>query len=300
MLPSTSALRALDAVARLGSVTRAAAELNITRSAISHQLRFLERELGFVLIERDGRGVVLTPRGESYAREVRKALQTLSDARARSADAALSGRLVISCAPGFASFWLCAEIGAFQNAHPQARISVVTPKRFDDVSAADIDIFIAFGRGEWSGKWYELLANLHETPVCSPTLINACGGLSEPNDLARVTLLHLADHSDWTEWLMAAGADEVDPAQGIVFSDMHLVIAAALAGQGIAIGDPIIAGGALAAGRLVRPFSLAVRAPNSYYLVADRGRLRQPLVKAFRSWIADRLAAAEGDQKYRD
>jgi len=291
MLPSTSALRALDAVARLGSVTRAAAELNITRSAVSHQLRFLERELGFALVERDGRGVVLTPRGESYAREVRKALQTLSDAKARSADAALSGRLVVSCAPGFASFWLCAEIGAFQEAHPQARISVVTPNRFDDVSAPDIDIFIAFGKGGWDGKWYELLANLHETPVCSPALINACGGLPEPNDIAKLTLLHLADHSDWTQWLLAAGADEVDPAQGIVFSDMHLVIAAALAGQGIAIGDPIIAGGALSAGRLVRPFALAIRAPNSYYLVADRGRLRQPLVKAFRHWIAARLAA---------
>lgn len=292
-LPSTSALRALDAVARLGSVTRAAAELNITRSAISHQLRFLERELGFAVIERDGRGVALTPRGESYAREVRKALQTLSDARAKSADAALSGRLVISCAPGFASFWLCAEIGAFQNAHPQARITIVTPKRFDDVSAPDIDIFIAFGKSEWSGKWYELLTNLHETPVCSPALINACGGLTEPDDIAKVTLLHLADHSDWTNWLMAAGADEVDPAQGIVFSDMHLVIAAALAGQGIAIGDPIIAGGALSAGRLMRPFALAIRAPNSYYLVADRGRLRQPLVKAFRSWITTRLAEAD-------
>ncbi|MBA4098394.1 MAG: transcriptional regulator [Rhodospirillum sp.] len=292
-LPSTSALRALDAVARLGSVTRAAAELNITRSAISHQLRFLEQELGFALVERDGRGVALTPRGESYAREVRKALQTLSDARARSADAALSGRLVISCAPGFASFWLCAEIGEFQKAHRQARISIVTPKRIDDVSAAGVDIYIAFGQREWGGKWYELLANLHETPVCSPTLINASGGLAEPNDLAKVTLLHLGDHSDWTQWLSAAEADEVDPAQGIVFSDMHLVIAAALAGQGVAIGDPIIAGGALSAGRLVRPFALAVRADSSYYLVADRGRLKQPLVKAFRSWIKGRLAAAE-------
>jgi len=270
--------------------------LNLTRSAVSHQLRFLENELGFVLIEREGRGVILTSRGEAYAREVRKALQTLSDARIRSADAALTGRLVISCAPGFASFWLCAEIGAFQAAHPQARISVVTPKRFDDVSAAGIDVFIAFGRDEWGGKWFEMLASLHNTPVCSPTLIYACGGLAEPNDIAKATLLHLSDHGDWTQWLMAAGAHDVDPAQGIVFSDMHLVIAAALAGQGVAIGDPIIAGGALSAGRLVRPFGLAIRAPNSYYLVADRGRLRQPLVKAFRTWITARLAEAGAEE----
>ena len=178
-------------MARLGSVTRAAAELNITRSAVSHQLRFLEQELGFALIERDGRGVALTPRGESYAREVRKALQTLSDARARSADAALSGRLVISCAPGFASFWLCAEIGEFQKAHRQARISVVTPKRYRRCERGGHRHLHRLRPREWGGKWYELLANLHETPVCSPTLINACGGLAEPNDLAKVTLLHL-------------------------------------------------------------------------------------------------------------
>jgi LysR family glycine cleavage system transcriptional activator len=290
-------LRAFDAVARLGSVTRAAQELNLTRSAVSHQLRFLEDELGFALIEREGRGVILTSRGEAYAREVRKALQTLSDARIRSADSALTGRLVISCAPGFASFWLCAEIGAFQSQHPQARISVVTPKRFDDVSAAGIDVFIAFGRDEWGGKWFEMLASLHNTPVCSPSLINACGGLAEPNDIAKATLLHLSDHGDWTQWLMAAGAHDVDPAQGIVFSDMHLVIAAALAGQGIAIGDPIIAGGALSAGRLVRPFPLAIRAPSSYYLVTDRGRMKQPLVRAFRAWIKSRLAATAANQE---
>ncbi len=287
-------MRAFDAVARLGSVTRAAQELNLTRSAVSHQLRFLEDEVGFALIEREGRGVVLTARGEAYAREVRKALQTLTEARARSADASLTGRLVISCAPGFASFWLCGEIGDFHAAHPQARISVVTPKRFDDVNATGIDIFIAFGRDEWGGKWFEELASPYHTPVCSPTLINACGGLADPNDIAKVTLLHLADHGDWTQWLMAAGAHDVDPAQGIVFSDMHLVIAAALAGQGIAIGDPIIAGGALSAGRLVRPFALAHRAPSSYYLVADRGRLKQPLVRAFRAWIKGRLAATAG------
>ncbi len=260
-------------------------------------MRFLEAELGFSLIEREGRGVILTSRGEAYAREVRKALQTLSDARIRSADSALTGRLVISCAPGFASFWLCAEIGAFQSQHPQARISVVTPKRFDDVSAAGIDVFIAFGRDEWGGKWFEMLASLHNTPVCSPTLINACGGLAEPNDIAKATLLHLSDHGDWTQWLMAAGAHDVDPAQGIVFSDMHLVIAAALAGQGIALGDPIIAGGALSAGRLVRPFPLAIRSPSSYYLVADRGRMKQPLVRAFRAWIKTQLAATAASQE---
>jgi LysR family glycine cleavage system transcriptional activator len=127
-------------------------------------------------------------------------------------------------------------------------------------------------------------------------LINACGGLAEPNDIAKATLLHLSDHGDWTQWLMAAGAHDVDPAQGIVFSDMHLVIAAALAGQGIAIGDPIIAGGALSAGRLVRPFPLAIRAPSSYYLVADRGRMKQPLVRAFRAWIKSRLAATANQE----
>lgn len=110
-LPSIKALRALEAVGRLGSVRRAAEELHLTRSAVSHQLRFLEAELGFPLTEREGRGVLLTPRGERYAREVRAALRALARAGEQTAEADLAGKLTVSCTPGFATYWLCPNVG---------------------------------------------------------------------------------------------------------------------------------------------------------------------------------------------
>ncbi len=110
-VPSTQALRALVSFARHGTVWQAAEELNLTRSAVSHQLRMLERDLDFQMLNRTGTRVELTAQGADYAREVRQALLNISGAATRHSDRSLVGRLTISCAPGFASSWLCHRIG---------------------------------------------------------------------------------------------------------------------------------------------------------------------------------------------
>ena len=117
--PSMTALRVLDAVARLGSLSAAASELSLTRSAVSHQLRSLEECLGTALIEKSGRGIVLTYRGEYFARETQRALGILNEARRFTDAQEIAGRLCVSCTPGFATYWLCHQIGKFQRAHPQ-------------------------------------------------------------------------------------------------------------------------------------------------------------------------------------
>ena len=288
-VPSMGALRALEAVARLGSVSKAAIEIGLTRSAISHQLRFLEEQVGFALTIKAGRGIQLTPQGELYARDVRRALALLSEAPGRSSESGLMGRLRISCAPGFGTFWLSAHVGDFRAAYPLLKLEIVTPKRFDDVSERGIDIFIAFGNGVWSGRLVEPLIDLHFSPVCSPALLNSVGGLNDVSDIAKLPLLHLSDTNDWLRWLSIAGGEAIDAGEGIVFSDMHLLISAALAGQGIAMGDAITAGEALASGRLVRPFAMTIRSPSSYYLVTDRRRGATAPVTAFRDWVKARL-----------
>lgn len=289
-LPSMKALRALEAVGRLGSVREAADELNLTRSAVSHQLRFLEEDLGFALTERDGRGIVLTVRGERYAREVRGALRTLALAHAHTAETELAGRLTISCTPGFATYWLCPNIGRFNGDHPNINLSIVSPQRLDDVTAPGVDIFIAYGQGDWRDMWVEPLTQLQFSPVCSPTLLQQ--GLREPRDLVRFPLLHLKDESDWVRWLAATHVAGVDPRRGIAFSDMNLTLSAAIAGQGVAMGDTIISGSALAAGMLVQPFSQTIPAPAAYYIVADPTLVEGPLAKAFLTWLRSQLAAS--------
>jgi LysR family glycine cleavage system transcriptional activator len=296
-IPSTQALRALDSFARHGSVWRAAEELHLTRSAVSHQLRLLERDLGFELLGRVGKGVALTARGRRYAHDVHKALAALGEAGAQYRDGGIGGSFRISCTPGFASLWLCTHIAEFQEMYRDVSLSIMTPRRLDDVSSPDVDAFIAFGDGNWPNRSVELLCDVRFTPLCSPSLLNRVGGLSKPADVLRANLLHLNDIEDWARWLSLTKVEMADPASGIFFSDMNLVFSAAIAGQGIAMGDELTGQKALSEGRLVRPFDIAVRASSSYYLVADLAKSDHPVLPAFSEWLRSSIANAAPDMQ---
>jgi LysR family glycine cleavage system transcriptional activator len=288
-VPSTQALRALDAFARHGSVWRAAEELRLTRSAVSHQLRYLEQDLGFDLLKRAGKGVLLTPQGQRYAADVRRALTLLGDAAVQYGDKGIRGSLTVSCTPGFASLWLCNHVGEFKQLYPDVTLRIVTPPRLDDVGNPEVDAFIAYGNGAWPKCEVELLSEVEFTPLCSPVLLNRVGGLNEPVDVFRTLLLHLDDEDDWTRWLAAAGVAPSNLRQSVIFSDMNLVLAAATAGQGIAMGDELTCRQALDTGRLVRPFDLAIRSSQAYYLVIGPHRVANPAALAFSDWLKSKL-----------
>lgn len=291
-VPSTQALRALDAFARHGSVWRAADELHLTRSAVSHQLRLLERDLGFDLLKKVGKGVALTPRGLHYASDVRKALTVLGDAGARHAGNGIGGSFAVSCTPGFASLFLCIHIGEFQRRYPDVTLKVLTPQRLDDVSNPEADAFIAFGVGNWPNRSVELLCDVSFVPLCSPALLNRVGGFARPADVLRANLLHLGDTEDWARWLALSKVENPDPQKGIFFSDMNLIFSAAIAGQGIAMGDELTSSRALSEGRLVRPFDIAIKSPRSYFLVTEHAKESHPVLDAFRSWLRAKLTEA--------
>lgn len=288
-LPSIQALRAIEALARHGSVWRAAEELSLTRSAVSHQLRFLEQDLGFDLLKRAGKGVTLTPQGRRYAADVRRALTLIGDAAVQYGDKGIRGSLTVSCTPGFASFWLCTHVGEFKQLYPDVALRIVTPARLDDVNAPEVDAFIAFGNGDWSRRSVELLSTVEFTPLCSPVLLNQIGTLGEPADVFRAVLLHLDDHDDWTRWFAAADVAPSNLDQGVIFSDMNLVLAAASAAQGIAMGDELSCRQALDTGRLVRLFDVAIRSSRSYYFVTEHHRTGNPAIQALSDWLKSRL-----------
>lgn len=284
-IPSTQALRALEAFARHGTVWQAAEEMCLTRSAVSHQLRLLERDLGFALTARSGTRIELTPQGTAFAEDVRRALATISGSARRQAGRGLTGSLTVSCTPGFASAWLSPKIGRFARAAPDVDLSVVTPLRLDDVANPDVDVFVSFGYEPRAGLRSELLREVEFTPLCSPTLMNAYGGLSSPEDLLRAPLLHITDYEDWVRWFTVAGLPVVAARRGIRFTDMNLVYAAAYASQGIAMGDEFICKDALASGLLVRPFDGAISSPASYQLVLREEKADDPAVAAFCAWL---------------
>ena len=284
-VPSTQALRALESFARHGTVWQAAEELNLTRSAISHQLRMIERDLDFPMLNRIGTRVELTPQGRAYAEDIRQALRSIAGSAARNTRRGIAGSLTVSSAPGFAASWLCNRLGRFTSAYPDVALSIVTPRRLGEVKNPNVDVFITYGDGDFPGMQVEHILDVVSTPVCSPTMVNRLGGMPDPIDVTRLGLLHLADHKDWAAWFAEVGLDPALAASGVVFSDMHLVYAAALSGQGIAMGDMVLSAAAMTGGRLVRPFEQAIRLPRAYYMAVPLAMSENPVVVAFRNWL---------------
>ena len=284
-VPSTQALRALESFARHGTVWQAAEELNLTRSAISHQLRMLERDLEFAMLTRIGTRVELTVQGRAYAEDIRHALRAIAGSAARNTKRGIAGSLTVSSAPGFAASWLCNRLSRFTNAYPDVTLSLVTPRRLGEVKNPNVDIFITYGDGDFPGMQVEHILDVTFTPVCSPSALNRLGGMPDPADVLRLGLLHLADHKDWEAWFAEMGLDPALAATGVIFSDMHLIYAAALSGQGIAMGDIVLSEDAMTSGRLVRPFEQVMPSPSAYYLAVPLAMAENPVVVAFRNWL---------------
>lgn len=288
-IPQLNALRALEGVARNGSMTRTAHELNLTPSAVSHALKLLEQEVGFSLVMRDGRGVQLTKAGSLYAAEIRKALSIIGNALNTAKESQVKGHFTISCSPGLAIFWLVHKIIEFRELFPDVDLHILCPEKLEDVSDPNVDLFIAYGSGNWRGYVSELLTELEFAPYCSPALLNSGSRLSVPGDLARFPLLHLHSYEDWTRWFSAAGVSNLSAGSGIVMSNMYLVLAAALEGVGIAMGDSIACRRALTQGLLVRPFPLSIRSTEAYYFVGEEDKYQRPISRAFREWVKSNL-----------
>jgi LysR family glycine cleavage system transcriptional activator len=289
-LPSLSALVALETLARTGSVTRTAAEMALTHSAVSHKLKGLERRLGFALTVPEGRGVALTPRARAYVAEIRPALEALT--RAARPGPAAEGRLTVNVAPGFAAAWLCPRLGAFRALHPEVALRLNSPRGYGDLGRGEDDLYITFARAGDLPAAARRLMDVAFFPVCAPALLHRGGGLARASDLGRETLLHLDGREDWTRWLRAAGAgDAAARGGGILFQDLQVMLAAALAGQGVALGDTLSTATHLESGRLARPFGYEVPAGRCYWLVPGRGG-DSPQAAAFAGW----LTAALGGQ----
>src|SRR6185437_9009315 len=232
-LPAMQALRAFEATARTGSLTRAAEQLSLTHGAVSHQIKSLEEELGVALLERAGRGVRLTDEGERFAARVRIALAEIAEAVREAGDRRNPRQLRITVLPSFAARWLLPRIGRFIAAHREIDVDVRASNALADFRREDLDLGIRHGLGDWPGLVVEKLMEDAYIPVCSPRL--ARGRLPKvPADLARHTLLR-SDGELWKPWFEAAGLDWEEPARGPMFSDSSHTLQAAIEGQGVAL-----------------------------------------------------------------
>ncbi len=295
-----AALRAFEAAAQWSSFKLAATQLHRTPSAISHQIRQLEEELGTRLFHREPGGLRLTDAGETYLATVHEALDQLTEATTRLRRRGGAGPVSISLFPSFAVRWLIPRLNDFREQHPEVDLALVNSLRQADFEHDDIDAAIRFGTGDWPSLQADPLMVETCFPVCSPAVAAGPPSLRNPGDLARIELLHNAAHpAEWRAWLDAAGITDVDAESGPVFDASNEVLAAAVNGMGVALGRRPLIDDELRSGRLIAPFDQQVQTPGRYWLVAPRATAEEPGLSAFRGWLLDRVAVeypeCEGD-----
>ncbi len=285
-LPSLNALRVFVAVARCGGVSRAAEELNLTHSAVSHQIRSLQSELGITLFEKSGRGLLLTEQARSYVQRIESAFKEIEEATLE-VTTHNRHRLRISTIPSFAARWLLPRLGDFIATCPDVDVEVQSSHRAADVKGGEVDIGIRFDTGPHPGLYSERLMRDWLFPVCSPEFAKKYA-LCDASGIDGVPLMH-SEREPWSSWFPAAGIVADEPEHGILFNDSALMLQAAAAGQGLCLARQSIVYDELQSGKLVRPFSTYVESPFSYFFVCRREKLASPPIAAFRAWIVRQI-----------
>lgn len=292
--PPLKAVRYFEAAARHLSFSKAAEELNVTHSAISHQIKALEDHLGVKLFRRHGRGLRLTESGQAYFPAVQDSFDRLADASVKLSRRKTAGPLTVSCMPSFASRWLVPHLGAFRALHPDIDVRIGADAGVVDFNRDEVDIAIRHGLGKWPGVVTDRLLSETHFPVCSPKLLEGPNAIREPMDLFKQTLLHDYDWRGnfWRDWFRAAGLGSIDFSHALSFNNSALMLQAAIDGLGVALTQQILVSDDLKAGRLIKPFELQIETEYAYWVVMPPHYRARPKVAAFRNWILTELTGA--------
>ncbi len=300
-IPPFPALRAFHAAARHGRFKDAARVLNLTESAISHQVRRLEEVLQVRLFERQGPRVFLTPRGARYFEEIDPAMARLAAATRALVGPQERQRVTLTLPPSLAILWLIPNLASFEADCPEIDLELVATQRVVDLRREQIDIAIRHGRGGWPNVEAAFLMADTAIPVCRPGFLpgfprlDAAGrpdGVAPPLDavmsaLSGVRLIVNESFPDeWREWAAAHGiagtAIEQGLSRALRFESQEQVLAAAEGGLGLAMGRRPLVSGRLDGAVLVAPFGMPERSKTGYFLC--RAPAPAPSAGARRVW----------------
>ncbi len=299
VFPPLAALRAFEAVGRLGGIRRAAKELQIDHAVVSRHIRSLESWVDTKLIVRNASASKLTTEGEAYYKEIYSALTLISTATAKLMRSSNEQSLSLWCVPGLASLWLADRLGDFIASNPGISVDFRPSDRSPDFSAKEVHCDIRFLR-EWEIAEVSRFACSFEIarpavfPVASPECVAGLPPLESPADLLKCPLLHEDNDLDWRHWLKAQGAEIIDNVPGPRLWHAHLTLNAARRGQGIALTNKMLLRDDLEAGRLV-PITLkagefeTVRS-GAYTFLAREDRWNAPVIVTFRNWLRQTVA----------
>lgn len=291
-LPPLEGLRYFEAAARQLNFTRAARDLCLTQSAVSQKIQSLEEYLGYPLFYRLPRGLRLTSNGERLYASVVQAFNILNDTLHQIGEESEAGALKLRIMPSFASKWLVPRLASFSERYPHIDLQIDADLTMPDFKNDDVDLAVTpFWVDNRRLSQQHLFDDLIY-PVASPSLRARCQ-LQRYQDLEQVQLLHdsmpqAAYSTNWDAFLAGLGYFDLAVGRGSSYSRADMVLQAACAGQGVALGRHSLCAGDLADGLLCRPFPDVVQ-DGRVWLTCPKEYLERPRVRAFAGWIQDEV-----------
>jgi LysR family transcriptional regulator, glycine cleavage system transcriptional activator len=279
-------LQAFVAVARAGKMRQAAQELALTPGAVSQRVRQLEEAAGHRLFTRTRAGVELTAAGETMFAALAEPFRAL-EAVDGELGVVPSRRVTVSAVPSFAATWLVPRLASFARRYPDIEIAVETGLRPVDLKREPIDLAIRHGLGRYPGLDATWLVAPALIVVASPDLLRDRPPLKEPADCRAFPLLHDLNRQDWPLWFEAHGVAAPNCKKGPAFSESHLIVRAAVAGQGLALVRDVYAADDLRSKKLMKALTVNWPVQFAYYAVTTSEALQKPAVRRFRDWLIE-------------
>ncbi len=290
-LPSLDLLRGFEAAARNLSFTKAAAELFLTQSAVSRQVKAIEDHLGVALFARRHRALLLTEAGHELYRATAQALRQLADAAAKIRDRDAASTLTVTATIGFASLWLIPRLADFRSQRPDIDIRIAANNKMLDLERERIDVAVRYCRPKTAPRGAVKLFGEEVLPVCSPKSVTRAAPLARPEDLRRHVLLHyegpdgITPWLSWTVWLETMQLSGLKPAGSLRFVQYDQAIRAAIDGQGVALGTTPLVRQLIKQGKLIAPLAGKFDSSRAYFLVTSSAAAERQEVKDFAAWL---------------
>jgi len=286
MIRRFSLLQTFVAVARAGKMKQAAHELALTPGAVSQRIRQLEEAAGYRLFTRNPNGVELSAAGERMFAALAEPLRAI-EAVDHELGGQSSRRVTVSTMPSFAATWLVPRLATFAGRHPDIEIAVEAGVRPVDLKREPIDLAVRHGLGKYPGLEATWLIAPELIVVASPDLLKYRAPLKRPADCLAFPLVHDFNRQDWPLWFEAHGVAAPHGKKGSAFSENHLIVRAAVAGQGLALVRDIYADHDLRSKKLVKALTVNWPVQFAYYAVTTSEALKKPAVRRFRDWLVE-------------
>jgi LysR family glycine cleavage system transcriptional activator len=284
-LPPLYPLRSFESAARLNSFTVAATELNVTQSAISHQVKKLESYFGVTLFHRKSSGLLLTAEGKKLFEVTTRAFSSLEEANHRLPNSQVLGSLSISVPPLFFNFWLASRLTRFSETYPGIRLHLMHGIQLSRTEQNEADIAFHWGHEMPPGFTGDRIMSVEYAPAASPRFMAGQPDFRRLESLTGRMLLHETDYEAWDEWFRVAGLTHGPEPTGWVFNDPGMLVETALQGQGIALLPFPLLNDLVAEGKLTRPFGQSIRPAMSYFCgISGRGKQKRQAT-TFLGWL---------------